>query len=204
MRLSWYADSAVAVFSIWQGNRCTGTFRLPFGDLARMVQTLQSGPHGAGAGFGDPGHYQADQYPPGPAADGAEYGYQPDGYEGGDYAAAGDDGAGYDGSGYDGAGYDGAGYAAGYGPAGYDQEGYGQPGGGYPDDGYQEPAANYEGPGYEGTGYAGLVTTGLATTRLGMTVAATTGPATGWRWARRGRAAMKAPVSKRPAVMTAR
>jgi hypothetical protein len=44
MRLSWYADSQVAVFSIWQGNRCTGTFRLPFADLARMVQTLQSGP----------------------------------------------------------------------------------------------------------------------------------------------------------------
>jgi len=44
MRLSWYADSAVAVFSIWQGNRCTGTFRLPFGELARMVETLQSGP----------------------------------------------------------------------------------------------------------------------------------------------------------------
>jgi hypothetical protein len=44
MRLSWYANSKVAVFSIWQGNRCTGTFRLPFVDLARMVQTLQSGP----------------------------------------------------------------------------------------------------------------------------------------------------------------
>jgi hypothetical protein len=44
MRLSWYADSKVAVFSIWQGSRCTGTFRLPFVDLARMVQTLQSGP----------------------------------------------------------------------------------------------------------------------------------------------------------------
>jgi len=46
MRLSWYADSGVAVFSIWQGNRCTGTFRLPFVDLARMVQTLQAGPPG--------------------------------------------------------------------------------------------------------------------------------------------------------------
>ena len=44
MRLSWYADSSVAVFSIWQGNRCTGTFRLPFGDLVRMVETLQAGP----------------------------------------------------------------------------------------------------------------------------------------------------------------
>ena len=46
MRLSWYADSRVAVFSIWQGNRCTGTFRLPFVDLARMVQALQAGPPG--------------------------------------------------------------------------------------------------------------------------------------------------------------
>ncbi len=44
MRLSWYADSSVAVFSIWQGNRCTGTFRLPFADLVRMVETLQAGP----------------------------------------------------------------------------------------------------------------------------------------------------------------
>lgn len=44
MRLSWYADSAVAVFSIWQANRCTATFRLPFADLARMVDTLRSGP----------------------------------------------------------------------------------------------------------------------------------------------------------------
>jgi len=48
MRLSWYADSSVAVFSIWQGNRCTGTFRLPFGDLARMVETLQDGPPSRG------------------------------------------------------------------------------------------------------------------------------------------------------------
>jgi len=45
MRLSWYADSKVAVFSIWQGNRCTGTFRLPFVDLTRMIQTLQAGPN---------------------------------------------------------------------------------------------------------------------------------------------------------------
>jgi hypothetical protein len=44
MRLSWYAESRIAVFSIWQGNRCTGTFRLPFGELARMVRILQAGP----------------------------------------------------------------------------------------------------------------------------------------------------------------
>ncbi len=47
MRLSWYANSKVAVFSIWQGNRCTGTFRLPFADLTRMVQALQAGPPAA-------------------------------------------------------------------------------------------------------------------------------------------------------------
>src|SRR5260370_1128025 len=46
MRLSWYADTGVAVFSIWQGGTCTGTFRLPIADLPRMVQALQRGPHG--------------------------------------------------------------------------------------------------------------------------------------------------------------
>src|SRR5450755_473809 len=44
MRLSWYADTGVAVFSIWQGGMCTGTFRLPIDDLPRMVETLRSGP----------------------------------------------------------------------------------------------------------------------------------------------------------------
>jgi len=44
MRLSWYADTGVAVFSIWQGGMCTGTFRLPIGDLPRMIEILQRGP----------------------------------------------------------------------------------------------------------------------------------------------------------------
>lgn len=44
MRLSWYADTGVAVFSIWQGGTCTGTFRLPIDDLARMVEALRRGP----------------------------------------------------------------------------------------------------------------------------------------------------------------
>src|SRR5215510_15595702 len=47
MRLSWYADTGVAVFSIWQGGTCTGTFRLPIADLPRMVEALQRGPRGA-------------------------------------------------------------------------------------------------------------------------------------------------------------
>ena len=44
MRLSWYADTGVAVFSIWQGRMCTGTFRLPIDDLTRMIDILQRGP----------------------------------------------------------------------------------------------------------------------------------------------------------------
>jgi hypothetical protein len=46
MRLSWYADTGVAVFSIWQGGTCTGTFRLPMDDLARMIESLRRGPQG--------------------------------------------------------------------------------------------------------------------------------------------------------------
>ena len=46
MRLSWYSDTGVAVFSIWQGGTCTGTFRLPIDDLPRMVEALQRGPRG--------------------------------------------------------------------------------------------------------------------------------------------------------------
>jgi hypothetical protein len=55
MRLSWYADTGVAVFSIWQGGTCTGTFRLPIADLPRMVEALQRGPDGdSGAEEGHP------------------------------------------------------------------------------------------------------------------------------------------------------
>ncbi|MCW2910921.1 MAG: hypothetical protein JWL68_5710, partial [Actinomycetia bacterium] len=53
MRLSWYADTGVAVFSIWQGGTCTGTFRLPMDDLARMIEALRRGPQGQRAGRRD-------------------------------------------------------------------------------------------------------------------------------------------------------
>jgi hypothetical protein len=84
MRLSWYADTGVAVFSIWQGGMCTGTFRLPIGDLPRMVEILQAGPHGrgpagpghaGGAGYGG-GH---QDYPTGSVLQpGADEGYPGD------------------------------------------------------------------------------------------------------------------------------
>jgi hypothetical protein len=53
MRLSWYADTGVAVFSIWQGGMCTGTFRLAIADLPRMIETLQRGPSGQRAEWDD-------------------------------------------------------------------------------------------------------------------------------------------------------
>jgi len=65
MRLSWYGDTGVAVFSIWQGGRCTGTFRLPVDELPRMMATLRSGPDGS-----DPSHdvSGAHDAPPPPRA----------------------------------------------------------------------------------------------------------------------------------------
>jgi hypothetical protein len=70
MRLSWYADTGVAVFSIWQGGTCTGTFRLPMDDLARMIESLRHGPQGQRAGRRDaPG--EAGRDVPGRPANGA-------------------------------------------------------------------------------------------------------------------------------------
>jgi hypothetical protein len=43
MRLSWYANTGVSVFSIWQGGTCTGTFRLPVEELPRLIESLQRG-----------------------------------------------------------------------------------------------------------------------------------------------------------------
>ena len=59
MRLSWYGDTGVAVFSIWQGGRCTGTFRLPVDELPRMMATLRSGPDGSDAAHDVSGAHDA-------------------------------------------------------------------------------------------------------------------------------------------------
>jgi hypothetical protein len=55
MRLSWYADTGIAVFSIWQGGTCTGTFRLPMDDLPRLIDSLRRGMRGDSGGPGGPG-----------------------------------------------------------------------------------------------------------------------------------------------------
>jgi hypothetical protein len=138
MRLSWYADSAVAVFSIWHGSRCTGTFRLPFGDLARMAAALQSGPSSrsvkapgppgdaASGGRAGPaqGYPQTASYPAAPGAGGypgnqAPARPQPDPYR----------------------------VPRGYPDRGYPDSGY--PDSGYPDSGYPERSGYQDRPGYD-------------------------------------------------------
>jgi hypothetical protein len=113
MRLSWYADTGVAVFSIWQGGICTGTFRLPIGDLPRMIEILQRGPRGhrpadaaehGGGGYAEPAAYAEsvgydDDY---------DAGHRGDHHRGTAYGA-GEHGAGEHGAGEYGAGEHGAG-----------------------------------------------------------------------------------------------
>ncbi len=69
LRISWYADTGVAVLSIWQGGTCTGSFRLPMADLPRMIETLQRGPDGPGQAAGD--GYQPQAGGPDPADTGS-------------------------------------------------------------------------------------------------------------------------------------
>ena len=81
MRLSWYADTGVAVFSIWQGGRCTGTFRLPIDDLPRMIEILRRGPQdkapGAGQGRGDGGYPGAERHGESGYGDRPDYDQEP-------------------------------------------------------------------------------------------------------------------------------
>jgi hypothetical protein len=79
MRLSWYADTGIAVFSIWQGGRCTGTFRLPMEDLARMTEILQRGPQRRRRD-GRP-DYEHGYDPAGYADSAGEHGYHEAGYD---------------------------------------------------------------------------------------------------------------------------
>lgn len=42
LRVSWHPEAAdgVVVLSLWQGNVCTGTFRLPVDDVPDLINTL--------------------------------------------------------------------------------------------------------------------------------------------------------------------
>ncbi len=162
MRLSWYADTGVAVFSIWQAGMCTGTFRLPMADLSRMIGILERGPapHGRGRPPVSASRPGEDR---GPDPDDPDWYYGPGGHEPAQGGAAGSPGGygaertaeyGQSGSGSDyGHGERGpADYrAAGYGHAG--QGGAADPPGSDFDAGY-EPADGYAPVGYGATDYA--------------------------------------------------
>jgi hypothetical protein len=47
MRVAWHGEAGVVVLSLWQHDRCTGTFRLPISQVPRLVQTLVDGLAGA-------------------------------------------------------------------------------------------------------------------------------------------------------------
>jgi hypothetical protein len=130
MRVSWYGDTGVAVFSIWNGGTCTGTFRLPIPELPRMIDALSHGPGDAGA---PPAAHASQQAPAGAADPGPPTAAMQSG-DAEDYQ----DEPGYQ---------DDPGYqdAAGYGPGalGYQEAPQGYPDGpqGYPDE--EEPGFAY-------------------------------------------------------------
>ena len=43
LKVTWHARERLFVLSIWQGNRCAATFRLPVANAARLVSTLVDG-----------------------------------------------------------------------------------------------------------------------------------------------------------------
>ena len=43
MGVSWHPENGLMVLSLWQGNECTATFRLPIDDAARLIQILAGG-----------------------------------------------------------------------------------------------------------------------------------------------------------------
>jgi hypothetical protein len=40
MRARWHREEGLIVLSLWQGSSCTGTFRMPVQDAARLIGTL--------------------------------------------------------------------------------------------------------------------------------------------------------------------
>jgi hypothetical protein len=170
MRLSWYADTGVAVFSIWQAGMCTGTFRLPMADLSRMIEILERGPTPKGRS-----HAPVSASRPGAdRPSDSDWYYGPDDEDPESPGALGSPGGRADQQ----ADYSKSGYSADYrrsdrGPAGYDrgdydeadygQDGYSRPGradrrdADYGDDGYGAARdygqAGYGSPGHADDGY---------------------------------------------------
>lgn len=47
LRVTWHPEVQLMVLSLWQGERCTATFRLPAADIPALVQALIAAPFGA-------------------------------------------------------------------------------------------------------------------------------------------------------------
>jgi hypothetical protein len=43
LRLAWHTEADVVVLSLWQADRCSGSFRLAVTDVPRFVQALVDG-----------------------------------------------------------------------------------------------------------------------------------------------------------------
>lgn len=43
LRVSWHDEAGVVVLSVWSGETCTATFRLPVEDVPQLVNVLCTG-----------------------------------------------------------------------------------------------------------------------------------------------------------------
>jgi len=43
LRVSWHSEADVVVLSLWHGDTCTGTFRLPVEEVPELVAALRNG-----------------------------------------------------------------------------------------------------------------------------------------------------------------
>ncbi|MFZ5850699.1 MAG: hypothetical protein ACOYY2_04820 [Actinomycetota bacterium] len=43
LRVSWHSEQGLVVLSLWRGEICAGTFRLPVEDVPALVDLLESG-----------------------------------------------------------------------------------------------------------------------------------------------------------------
>jgi len=47
LRVTWHGEVGLVVLSLWHGDTCSGTFRLPADDVPALIDALRAGPGGA-------------------------------------------------------------------------------------------------------------------------------------------------------------
>jgi hypothetical protein len=43
LRVRWHHEDGLVVLSLWRGNECTGSFRLPVEDVPSLIEALRAG-----------------------------------------------------------------------------------------------------------------------------------------------------------------